>query len=128
MRIAALSIGLLIFARGLLGFVNPAIFAGVVGTIQIAPVMYLSAVFRVLTGVVLVLAAPRSRAPKSLRGLGALIFLAGILTPFIGPQFSRLVLDSWSEGGPAVLHVWAGAALLAGAFIVYANIPVRSAS
>lgn len=115
-------------ARGVLGLASPTMLAGVVGTIQIAPGMYLAAVFRVLIGIVLVLAASGSRAPKSLRVLGALIFLAGLLTPFIGLQFAQLVLAWWSEGGPAVVHAWASALLLIGAFIVYANIPRRRAA
>ncbi len=114
-------------ARGVLGFASPAMFAGVVGTMQFAPVMHLSFVFRVLIGIVLVLAASGSRAPKTLRVLGALTLLAGLLTPFIGLQFAQRVLALWSQGGPAVVHAWASAILLVGAFIVYANIPSRAA-
>lgn len=112
-------------AQGVLGLASPTMLAGVVGTIQIPPVIYVAAVFRVLFGIVFILAAPGSRAPKSLRGLGALLCVAGILTPFLGLQFAQFVLASWSEGGPAVVRTWAGAALCIGAFVVYANIPVR---
>jgi hypothetical protein len=127
-RLPAIMIGVLIMAQGVLGLASPTMLAGVVGTIQIAPVMYSAAVVRVLIGVILVLAASGSRAPKSLRCLGALIFLAGLLTPFIGLQFAQFVLAWWSDGGPAVVYVWAGALLLLGAFIVYANIPSRRAA
>lgn len=112
-------------AQGVLGLASPAMLAGVVGTIQIPPVIYVAAVFRVLFGIVLVLAAPASRAPKSLRGLGAWLFLVGLLTPFVGLQFARWVLALWSDGGPTLVRAWAGAVLLVGAFIVYVNIPGR---
>jgi len=112
-------------AQGLLGLANPAMLAEVVGTIQIPPAIYIAAFLRVLFGIVLVLAAPNSRAPKSLRVLGALLFLVGLVTPFVGLEFARWVLALWSEGGPAVVRAWAGAVLLVGAFIVYVNIPGR---
>jgi len=112
-------------AQGVLGLASPAMLAGVVGTIQVSPVIYVAAVFRVLFGIVLVLAAPASRAPKSLRALGAWLFLVGLLTPFVGLQFAHWVLALWSEGGSTVVRLWAGVVLLVGAFIVYANIPVR---
>jgi predicted tellurium resistance membrane protein TerC len=120
-------IEVLIMAQGVLGLVSPTMLAGVVGTIQIPPVIYFAAVFRVLSGIVLVLAASGSRAPNSLRGLGALIFLAGLLTPFFGLRFAQRVLACWSDGGPQVVRAWAGALLLVGGFIVYANIPSRRA-
>ena len=128
MSFPAALIGLLIMAQGVLGLVSPTMLAGVVATIQVSPVIYFAAVFRVLFGIVLVLAAPGSRAPQSLRGLGALIFLAGLLTPFFGLQFAQRVLAWWSEGGPPVVRAWAGAVLLVGAFVVYANIPGRRAA
>jgi hypothetical protein len=95
-------------------------------TIQIPPVIYFAAVFRVLFGIVFLLAAAGSRAPKSLRGVGVLFLVVGILTPFVGLQLARRVLAWWAEGGPAVVRAWAGAVLLVGAFIVYANIPAAA--
>jgi hypothetical protein len=127
-RFAALLIGVLIMAQGLLGLANPEMLAGVVGTIQIPPVIYVAAVFRVLFGIVFLLAAPGSRAPKSLRVLGALILVVGLFTPFVGIQFAQWVLAAWSEGGPSLVRTWAGAVLLVGAFVVYANIPSHSAA
>jgi len=69
MAIAALLIGLLIAAQGVLGLAAPELFASVVMAFQTPPVIYLAAVIRIAFGVVLVLAlfiiyavAPRENA------------------------------------------------------------------
>jgi len=123
MLIAALGIGLVIVAQGVLGLVAPDLFVGLVRTFQAPPVIYAAAVIRFAFGVVLFRAAPFSRASFALRGLGALIALGGILTPLIGIPFARMVLGWWSEGGPALVRIWASVALLLGAFILYAASP-----
>ena len=121
---AALLVGLLVVAQGIFGLLLPELFLGLVRAIQAPPILYLAAVVRILFGVILVLAAPRSRAPILLRGLGLLIAVGGILTPFFGVQFAEVVLGWWSQG-PSVVRTWAGLALLLGTLIVYANIPKR---
>jgi hypothetical protein len=118
-------IGLLIAAQGVLGLADPETFVTMVRRFQTAPVIYLAAVIRALFGVVLVVAAPASRAPRSLRALGVLVLLGGVLTPFIGTRFGELVLGWWAEGGAGVVRAWAGVALALGAFIVYATTPRR---
>jgi hypothetical protein len=124
-RLAAALIGVLIMAQGVLGLVSPGMLAGVVRTIQLAPVIYFAAVFRILFGTIFLFAAPESRAPRTLRGLGVLVLVAGVLTPFFGLQFAQRVLDWWSEGGPELVRAWASVVLLVGAFVVYVNIPGR---
>ena len=128
MPMAAFLIGLLIVAQGILGLAAPELFAALIRTIQAPPLIYLAAVVRVLFGAVLYRAAPTSRTPWGLRIVGALIVIGGLLTPFIGVQFAHLILGWWSEGGAAVVRAWASAALGIGAFIMYANAPIRRAA
>jgi hypothetical protein len=123
-RYAALLVGLLVVAQGVLGLLLPDLFFRLVRAIQAPPILYLAAVVRILFGVILVLASKRSRAPMFLRGLGLLILIGGILTPFFGAQFAEIVLGWWSED-PSVVRTWAGFALLLGTLIVYANTPKR---
>ncbi len=125
MNIAALFIGILIVAQGVMGLVVPDLFVGLVRAFQEPPVIYAAAVVRFLFGIVLFLAAPASRLPMALRGLGGLIALGGLLTPLIGVPFARIVLGWWSEGGAPIVRAWAGAALCLGAFIVFATAPPR---
>jgi hypothetical protein len=128
MRIAAMSIGLLIVAQGILGLTAPDFFVGLVRTLQEPPVIYAAAVVRFAFGVVLFRAAPFSRAPVALRALGALVAIGGLLTPIFGVPFARIVLGWWSDGGPAVVRIWAAAALCLGALIVYATARRRPAA
>jgi len=123
MLIAALIIGLVIVAQGVLGLVAPDLFFGLVRAFQTPPVIYAAAVIRFAFGVVLFRAAPFSRARFALRVLGAVVALGGLLTPLIGIQFARIVLGSWSDGGPSLVRIWAGTAMFLGAFIVYAALP-----
>jgi hypothetical protein len=119
--IAALVIGVIIVLQGLAGLLAPDAFASLVRQIQEPPVLYVAALVRVAFGVVLVVAATGSRAPNGLRALGALMTAGGLLTPFFGVEFARVVLGWWSEGGTTVVRGWAGAALAIGAFIIYAT-------
>lgn len=125
MPIAALSIGLLIVAQGVVGLAVPDRFVGIVRIFQEPPVIYVAAVIRFVFGVVLVRAAPRSRAPLVLRSLGFLIAVGGLLTPIVGIPFARVVLGWWSD--PVVVRAWAAAALALGLLIVYLNVPRRLA-
>ena len=59
--------------------------------------------------------------PLGLRTLGVLVTIGGLLTPFFGVEFARVVLGWWSDGGPAMVRIWAAGALALGAFIVYAT-------
>jgi hypothetical protein len=128
MLIAALSIGLLIVAQGVVGLATPDLFVALVRIFQEPPVIYVAAVIRFTFGVVLFRAAPLSRAPVVLRGLGLLIALGGVVTPFVGVLIARVVLRWWSDGGPTIVRVWAAAALCLGVWIAYATMPARRAA
>jgi hypothetical protein len=126
MPIAALSIGLLIVVQGVVGLAVPELFVKIVRTFQEPPIIYGAAVIRFVFGVVLFLAAPRSRVPVVLRSLGLLIALGGLLTPIVGIPFARVVLGWWSD--PVIVRVWAAAALGLGLLIVYLTMPRRRAA
>jgi hypothetical protein len=117
---AALFIGLLICALGTLGIATPEVFVRTVRFFQTPPTLYLALVIRVAVGVVLVLAAPASRAPRVLRVLGFLVVIGGVLTPFVGVRGAEAIIEWWSAGGAPLVRVWAGVALAIGIFIVYA--------
>jgi hypothetical protein len=120
MQVAALVIGLLIVAQGIVGLVAPATFLQLIELIQTPPNIYFAAVVRVAFGVVLVVAAPLSRAPFTLRILGAMIVVGGLMTPFVGVRLAEIILGWWSQG-PDIIRAWAIGALVLGLFIVYAT-------
>ena len=127
MRLAAWFIGLFVAALGVLGIAAPEGFLRTAAYFQTPPGIYLAAVIRVVIGVVLFGAAPESRAPKTLRVLGAIITLAGLLTPLIGLWGGRAILDWWAAQGPRLLRVWGLVAVALGVFIVSALVPRRRA-
>ena len=81
---------------------------------------------RVGIGLVLILAAGRSRAPAALRVLGVVVLVAGVATPFFGVERSHAVAD-WAATHGTVVPRIAGALLLAvGAFVAFAvRVPRR---
>ena len=120
MALMALVIGLLLVVQGIVGLVAPDLFVSTLQFIQRPPAIYLTAVIRVLFGVVLIRAAPGSRAPNFLRVLGFIILIGGLLTPFVGIPFAHIIFDWWSAGGPGLVRGCAGFSLALGVGIVYA--------
>ena len=125
MKRVALLLGVLVAVQGLFGLAFPDAFVQFVRLFQTSPVIYAAAAVRVAFGAVLVRAASQSRAPIALGGLGVLIVLGGLATPFLGAQFAREILAWWAEGGAPVVRGWASASLAIGLFIVYATFPGR---
>jgi hypothetical protein len=120
MRVAAVVIGLLVVAQGIVGLVAPEFFLRLIQLIQTPPIIYFAALVRVTFGIVLVLAAPLSRAPIALRILGGLVAMGGLITPFLGVRLAEVILGWWSQGS-GVVRAWAAGALVLGLFIVYAT-------
>jgi len=121
----ALLIGFAIAAVGIFGIAAPADFAAMVAGIQKHANIYYLAAFRVLVGVVLMLAAGSSRTPFLLGALGFLIALGGLITPFMAVPL-RQATEGWISGKNKVpLAVWGAIALAIGSFIVYATMPKR---
>lgn len=123
MKLIALLFGIFVVAIGSLGIVVPELFVSTVGFFQLPPAIYFAAVIRVAVGIVLIRVAPASRAPMALRVLGFLIFIGGVLTPFIGIQFAGQIFDWWTAGGPMLVRMWACAGLVIGIFVIYAVAP-----
>ena len=121
----ALFIGLFVVTLGAAGIVVPELFITAFRVFQVPPVLYAMAGFRVVAGIVILLAAPASRLPWTLRVLGSAIAIAGAITPFLGGRLAQFVLESVSMSGPFLPRVWAAVALAVGLVIVYAVAPVR---
>ena len=116
----AFALGCVVLLQGLVGLVAPEAFVQLVRFFQVPPVLYVAALVRVAFGVVLVMAAPRSRMPMALRCLGAAIVLGGLATPFLGVQIAHVILGWWTEGGTVVVRAWALGATAIGGFIMVA--------
>lgn len=74
-------------------------------------------------GLVLILFAPRSRTPKILRVLGAIMALQGIVAQFIGIDRAHMILEQEEMLGVAALGVGAVVALASGCFLAFVVTP-----
>jgi hypothetical protein len=92
---------------------------------------YLIATVRVAFGLVLILAASASRAPKAVRVLGYVILIAGITTALMGLLAigrARDIIDWWLQLGSGVVRLTGVLVLALGGFIAYACAPARRAA
>lgn len=119
-KLLAMVLGLAIAVVGLLGVAAPSVLLEFGRSLQTTNGLYVVAAIRVVFGAVLLWAAPRSRMPRILRLLGALIIIAGVSTPFLGIERFRAMFDWWSSQGAFFTRAWAVVAIAFGLFIAYA--------
>lgn len=124
MKRLALVLSLFVAIIGAIGVFRPEALVGV----GLTPGGLYVAAVRITLGIALILGAASSRAPRVIRILGTLILVAGLATPFVGPERSRRVVDWWSSQGLLVMRAWAGLALAFGSFLVWALVPKSSAA
>lgn len=127
MRWLAFVIGLAVIAIGILGMAAPAILLDT-ARLSVTPLgLYVVATLRVAFGLVLLRVASISRAPRTLRILGVFIVVAGIITPFLGIERARAILEWWSAQGTVFFRISLALPVIFGLFIIYAIAPRRQA-
>jgi hypothetical protein len=120
-RFAALLVAVFFMAVGVVGLVSPESGTAVRRLYFATPVgLYSAAAVRVAMGLVLILAARASRAPKTLRVLGAVVCVQGLAATFFGPDRARAILEWETMQGTALLRVGAAVAVASGAFLAFA--------
>jgi hypothetical protein len=120
MRMAALLVALFTVVVGVVGLVSPASVTTVRRQYFAAPTgLYTAAAARLAMGLVVILGAGVSRAPKTLRLLGAVMCMQGLSATILGPEHARTVLE-WETMRPALLRAGAVVALASGVFMVFA--------
>jgi len=114
-KTAAFAVALSIVALGVAGILVPSTLAWIAEHSVNPGAFYVIAAVRVAFGFILFSAAPASRAPKTLRALGCIIMLVGVITAVTGlvaiERASRLV-EWWLQQGSGVVRL-TGAALVA---------------
>jgi hypothetical protein len=123
MALVALTFGVAMVVLGAVGIVAPVALLGVSRPFLTPAGLYAAAGLRLVLGTVLFLAAPTSRAPKPLRILGVVVIVAGVLTPLLGVDRARAIVDWWAAQGTGLMRVWAVVAASLGVFLVYATAP-----
>jgi hypothetical protein len=131
MKRLAFVLALLILAVGAVGIFVPA------GSLWIAQhsvtsgAFYVIGAVRVAFGLVLISAAPVSRAPKTLRILGSIILIAGIttvLTGLVAIERARAIVEWWQQQGSGVVRLTGVLVVALGGFIAYACASARPAA
>lgn len=123
MKTLAFIIALLIAGMGLTGIGCPDCLVRI-GRYSFTPVgLYVVALLRVAIGLVFFLAAPASRAPRTLRILGIVVCIAGVVTAFLTVERAQVLLDWWTAYGAAFVRFGACVALVLGIFIAYLTAP-----
>jgi len=116
-----LLVALFTIVVGVVGLVSPDSVTTARRLYFAAPVrLYAAAAVRVVMGLVVILCARGSRAPKTLRALGAVMCMQGLAATLFGPERARAILEWETMQGTAVLRVGAAVALAAGIFVAYA--------
>ena len=129
MRLLALVIGALVILVGAVGVAAPDVLLFVGRSVITPGGLYAIAALRIAIGLVFALAAPASRAPRTLRVLGVLVIIAGLVTPWFGVARSLAVLDWWASVGPSLRRLDAGVGMALGGFLVYVfRTPTRRAT
>jgi ribose/xylose/arabinose/galactoside ABC-type transport system permease subunit len=120
MRIAALLVALFVVVVGIVGIVSPDSVTAVRRQYFATPVgLYAAGAVRVAMGLVLILVARVSRAPKILRTLGALMCAQGLAATLLGLDRAQAILE-WDVMHPVLLRAGAIVALASGGFIALA--------
>ena len=115
MLVALFTVGI-----GLLGLVSPDSLTAARRQYFATPTgLYTAGAVRLAMGLVVILGATASRAPKILRLLGALMCMQGLSAALLGPEHARTVLE-WETMRPALLRLGAIVALACGVFMVFA--------
>ena len=120
MRIAAFVVALSVVVVGIVGIVSPDSGTMVRRLYFATPAgLYAAGAVRVAMGLVLILAARVSRAPRILRALGAVMCAQGLAATLLGLDRAQAILE-WEAMHPVLLRAGAIVALASGAFMAFA--------
>jgi hypothetical protein len=120
MRIAAFLVALITIVVGIVGLISPDSVTTVRRLYFATPVrLYAAGAVRLAMGLVLILCAPASRAPRTLRALGAVVCMQGLAATLFGLDRARAILE-WEAMHTALLRAGAAVALATGGFIAFA--------
>lgn len=129
MRLLGLAIGALVILASAISFAVPDLRLSLEGSLMTPAGLYAIAAFRIVIGLVFVLVAPASRAPRTIRVLAFIVIIAGLTTPWFGVARAQTVVKWLASAGPFVMRLDAGVGMALGGFLVYAfRTPARLAT
>lgn len=124
MKYLALLVALFVVAAGVGGLVVPHDRVFEFGRVVLTTGGLVAiAVLRICLGMVLIWAAPGSRAPKVLQVFGAILLLAGLVTPLVGVERSRALLEWEAAQGAMFLRIGAAVVVGLGGWLAFVLVP-----
>ena len=129
MRLLGLVIGALVILGSAISFAAPDLRLSLERSMMTPAGLYAIAAMRIAVGLVFVLAAPASRAPRTVRVLGLIVIIAGLTTPWFGVGRAGAVLNWLESAGPLLMRLDAVVGMALGGFLVYIfRTPTRRAT
>ena len=129
MRLLGLVIGALVILASAISFAVPDQRLSLERSLMTPAGLFAIAALRIGIGLVFVLAAPASRAPRTLRVLGVVVIMAGLATPWFGVARATAALNWFASAGPLLMRLNAGVGMAIGVFLVYVfRAPARLAT
>jgi len=122
-------IGALVILGSAITFAAPDLRLSLERSLMTPAGLYAIAALRIAIGLVFVLAAPVSRAPRTLGALGLIVVIAGLATPWFGVARALAILNWLASAGPLLMRLDAGVGMALGGFLVYVfRTPTRRAT
>jgi hypothetical protein len=121
-------VALIIVLAGLVGVVTPEGLLSIRQYVVTPAGLYAIAAVRCGIGCVLMAVSPRSRVPRTLRAVGALMIVAGVSTPLLGVERIRAILDWEAIQDTALLRIVAAMIVIVGGLLAVAVTPARRAA
>ena len=120
MRLLGLVIGALVLLVSAISFAVPDLKLSVERSAITPTGLYAITFLRIAIGLIFVFAAPASRAPRTLRVLGLVVIIAGLMTPWFGVTRAQATLNWVASAGPLLMRLDACVGMALGGFLVYA--------
>lgn len=115
-------IGFLILGIGLAVGLSPGVLRGLLHQfLEFRWVYWVSGV-RVLAGGILIVAAPATRLPGFVQGLGALLIAAGVSIPLLGEERVNQMAAWWLRQSDQMLRTWGALAVVLGASLAWTGL------
>ena len=129
MRLLGLVIGALVILVSAISFAVPNLKLSLERSTMTPTGLDAIAVLRIAIGLIFVFAAPASRAPRTLRILGLVVIIAGLMTPWFGVTRAQATLNWVASAGPLLMRLDACVGMAIGGFLVYVfRAPTRRAT
>jgi hypothetical protein len=121
MGVIVAALGIVVVVFGAVGLVSPNRLVKLLSLLEPRPRFFIAVLFRIVFGVVLLVAGGDTRFPAEIRVLGVFVLLAGIaLIPFGAELFDK-VLQWWFRWPSSFVRLWSAVPITLGAFLVYAS-------